>query len=164
MSKAILRPHFEQIWNSKDASGIERFIAPDYRGFETEALISGVAGYTAHFATLTTAFPDLRLTIEVLLEGDGRAAARYVVEASSGCCSSSAASPGPSRSLPCSFEVERNSSPVTCPASSWSGARAGAPVPTAALPTARSGGLRRSAGRRSAPHPAQRRLGGCVSL
>ena len=81
MSKAILRAHFEQIWNSKDASGIERFIAPDYRGFETEALIAGVAGYKEHFATLTTAFPDLRLTIEVILEGDGRAAARYVVEA-----------------------------------------------------------------------------------
>ena len=81
MSKAILRAHFEQIWNNKDASGIERFIAPDYRGFETEALIAGVAGYKEHFATLTTAFPDLRLTIEVILEGDGRAAARYVVEA-----------------------------------------------------------------------------------
>ena len=81
MSKAILRAHFEQIWNHKDASGIERFIAPDYRGFETEALISGIAGYKEHFATLTTAFPDLRITIEVILEGDGRAAARYVVEA-----------------------------------------------------------------------------------
>jgi predicted ester cyclase len=81
MSKAILRAHFEQIWNNKDASGIERFIAPDYRGFETEALISGIAGYKEHFATLTTAFPDLRLTIEVILEGDGRAAARYFVEA-----------------------------------------------------------------------------------
>jgi predicted ester cyclase len=81
MSKAILRAHFEQIWNNKDASGIERFIAPDYRGLETEALISGIAGYKEHFETLTTAFPDLRLTIEVLLEGDGRAAARYFGEA-----------------------------------------------------------------------------------
>ena len=81
MSKAILRAHFEQIWNHKDASGIERFIAPGYRGFEAEALIAGIAGYKEHFETLTTAFPDLRLTIEVLLEGDGRAAARWVMEA-----------------------------------------------------------------------------------
>ena len=81
MSKAILRAHFEQIWNNKDASGIKRFIAPAYRGFETEALISGIAGYKAHFATLTTAFPDLRRTIDVLLEGDGRAGARSVAEA-----------------------------------------------------------------------------------
>lgn len=81
MSKAILRAHFEQIWNNKDASGIERFIAPTYRGFESEALISGIEGYKQHFETLTTAFPDLRITIEVILEGEDRAAARYFVEA-----------------------------------------------------------------------------------
>ncbi len=81
MSKAILRAHFEQIWNNKDASGIERFIAPDYRGLDAEELISGIAGYKQHFETVTTAFPDLRITIEVLLEGDDRAAARWFVEA-----------------------------------------------------------------------------------
>ena len=81
MSKAILREHFEQIWNNKDASGIERFIAPNYRGFDGAELISGIAGYKQHFVTITTAFPDLRITIEVILEGDGRAAARWFVEA-----------------------------------------------------------------------------------
>jgi predicted ester cyclase len=81
MSVAIFRAHIEQIWNSKDASGIQRFIAPAYRGFETEALISGIAGYKEHFAALTTAFPDLRITIDVALEGADRAAARYVVVA-----------------------------------------------------------------------------------
>jgi predicted ester cyclase len=81
MSKAILRAHIEQIWNRKDASGIERFIAPDYRGFDAEEAISGIEGYKHHFETLTTAFPDLRITIEVILEGGDRAAARYVVEA-----------------------------------------------------------------------------------
>ena len=45
MSKAILREHFEQIWNNKDASGIERFIAPNYRGFDGAELISGIEGY-----------------------------------------------------------------------------------------------------------------------
>jgi predicted ester cyclase len=81
MSKAILREHFEQIWNNKDASGIERFIAPNYRGFDGAELISGIEGYKQHFVTITTAFPDLRITIEVILEGDGRAAARWFVEA-----------------------------------------------------------------------------------
>lgn len=81
MSKAILRAHFEQIWNNKDASGIERFIAPGYRGLDAEALISGVEGYKEHFEEITAAFPDLRLTIEVLLEGDDRAAARWFMEA-----------------------------------------------------------------------------------
>jgi predicted ester cyclase len=86
MSKAIFQAHIEQIWNNKDASGIERFIAPNYRGFDAAELISGIEGYKQHFVTLTTAFPDLRITIEVILEevireGETRAAARFVVEA-----------------------------------------------------------------------------------
>jgi predicted ester cyclase len=85
MSEAVFRAHFEQIWNQRDASAIARFIAPTYRGFEADELIAGVAGYTQHFETLTTAFPDLRLTIDVLfaaVERDAsRVAARYVAEA-----------------------------------------------------------------------------------
>ena len=85
MSEAVFREHFEQIWNNKDAGAIERFIAPTYRGFDAEELISGVAGYKQHFETITTAFPDMRIAIDVILEEparDGtRVAARYVVEA-----------------------------------------------------------------------------------
>ena len=53
MSKAIFREHFEQIWNRKDASGIERFIAPTYRGFHAAELISGIEGYKHHLASRT---------------------------------------------------------------------------------------------------------------
>ena len=81
MSKAIFRAHFEQIWNNKDASGIERFIAPNYRGFDAAELISGIDGYKQHFLTITTAFPDMRITIEVILEEADRVAARWFVEA-----------------------------------------------------------------------------------
>jgi len=81
MSKAIFRAHFEQIWNNKDASGIERFIAPNYRGFDAAELISGIEGYKHHFVTITTAFPDMRITIDVILEEADRVAARWVVEA-----------------------------------------------------------------------------------
>jgi hypothetical protein len=59
MSKAVFREHFEQIWNRKDASAIERFIAPTYRGFDAAELIAGIEGYKHHFVTITTAFPDL---------------------------------------------------------------------------------------------------------
>ncbi|MGH8563094.1 MAG: ester cyclase [bacterium] len=81
MSKAIFRAHFEQIWNNKDASGIERFIAPNYRGFDAAELISGIEAYKQHFVTITTAFPDMRITIEVILEEEDRVAARWFVEA-----------------------------------------------------------------------------------
>ena len=53
MSKRIFSEHIEQIWNNKDANGIERFIAPNYRGFDGEEVISGLAGYKEHFVTLT---------------------------------------------------------------------------------------------------------------
>jgi steroid delta-isomerase-like uncharacterized protein len=78
---SIIREHFEQIWNNKDVSGIERFIAHDYRGFDAAELISGIAGYKQHFETITTAFPDLRITIEVLMAEENREAARWLVEA-----------------------------------------------------------------------------------
>jgi steroid delta-isomerase-like uncharacterized protein len=81
MSKAIFRAHFEQIWNNKDASGIERFIAPTYRGFDAAELIAGIEGYKHHFVTITTAFPDLRITIDIILGEADRVAARWVVEA-----------------------------------------------------------------------------------
>lgn len=81
MSKAIFQEHFEQIWNNKDASAIERFIAPNYRGFDAVEVISGIEGYKQHFETITTGFPDLRIAIEVILEEEDRVAARWFVEA-----------------------------------------------------------------------------------
>ena len=82
MSEAVFRAHYEQIWNNKDASGIPRFIAPNYRGHDPSepAVISGVEGYKLHFKTITTAFPDLRLTIEGILGVDERVAARWLAE------------------------------------------------------------------------------------
>ena len=52
MSKAVFREHFEQIWNNKDVSGIERFIAPNYRGFDADHRL-GVPGADASY------LPDL---------------------------------------------------------------------------------------------------------
>ena len=80
MSKRIFSEHIEQIWNNKDASGIERFIAPTYRGFEAAEVISGLEGYKEHFVTLTTGFPDLRITIRDMQE-ENRVVARFSVEA-----------------------------------------------------------------------------------
>lgn len=80
MSKRVFSDHIEQIWNNKDAGGIERFIAPNYRGFDGEEVISGLAGYKEHFRTLTSGFPDLRITIRDMQE-EGRVVARFSVEA-----------------------------------------------------------------------------------
>jgi steroid delta-isomerase-like uncharacterized protein len=83
MSKAIFQQHIEQIWNNKDRSGIERFIARNYRGFDPAdpEPILGIEGYKRHFVTLTTGFPDMRITIEDMAQEGERVAARYVVDA-----------------------------------------------------------------------------------
>ena len=78
MSKRIFSEHIEQIWNNKDASGIERFIARNYRGFDGEEVISGLAGYKEHFVRLTTGFPDLRITIRDMQE-ENRVVARFSI-------------------------------------------------------------------------------------
>ena len=80
MSKRIFHEHIEQIWNNKDASGIERFIAPNYRGFDADEVISGIEGYKQHFVTLTTGFPDLRITIRDMQE-ENRVVARFSIGA-----------------------------------------------------------------------------------
>jgi predicted ester cyclase len=79
-NKAIFSDHIEQIWNNGDASGIERFIAPNYVGFDAAEGISGIEGYKQHFETLTTAFSDIRITIEALLAEEDRVVGRFVVE------------------------------------------------------------------------------------
>lgn len=80
-NKAIFQQHLERIWNNKDAGSIERFIAPTYRGFDAEEVIAGIAGYKQHFTTLITAFPDLRITVQIILADDVRVGGRWVVEA-----------------------------------------------------------------------------------
>jgi C-1 hydroxylase len=82
MSIAVFRDHIEQIWNKGDASAIQRFIAPNYLGIDpAEEPISGIDGYRQHFARLTTAFPDLHITIDHIFGVNDQVAARFTVEA-----------------------------------------------------------------------------------
>ena len=82
MSIAVFRDHIEQIWNKGDASAIQRFIAPNYVGVDpAEEPISGIDGYRQHFARLTTAFPDLHITIDHIFGVNDQVAARFTVEA-----------------------------------------------------------------------------------
>jgi predicted ester cyclase len=62
---------------ARDGNRIEDFIAPNYRGFDADAIFSGIDGYKQHFVTITTGFPDLFLTIETILAEQDRVAARW---------------------------------------------------------------------------------------
>ncbi len=83
MSIAVFQASIEQIWNNGDASGIDRFISPNYLGVdpsEPEPIV-GIDGYKQHFQRLTTAFPDLHITIDHILGVNDLVAARWTVEA-----------------------------------------------------------------------------------
>jgi steroid delta-isomerase-like uncharacterized protein len=83
MSIAVFQESIEQIWNNGDASGIERFISPNYVGVDPAEpeVISGIEGYKQHFVRLTTAFPDLHITIDHIFGVNDQVAARFTVEA-----------------------------------------------------------------------------------
>jgi len=82
----VIRAHIEQIWNGKDPSGIPRFISPDYHGYDPAEpeVIRGVEGYERHYETLTTGFPDLRITVEHVLEVGEQVSVRWFVQATHG--------------------------------------------------------------------------------
>jgi predicted ester cyclase len=80
-NKAIYLDHFEVIWNAKQGDQLERFIAPRYQGFDVEEVISGIEGYKQHFLALSTAFPDVVITIHAILADQDLVSARYLVEA-----------------------------------------------------------------------------------
>ena len=69
---AIARLWFEEVWNKKDAAAIHRLFAPDSvaHGLPGGPLV-GPAAFEGIFNTFSTAFPDLRITVEqTITEGE----------------------------------------------------------------------------------------------
>jgi len=81
LNKTIYSDHFKVLWNGKRGDQLQRFIAPNYRGFDVEEVIAGFEEYKRHFLTLTTAFPDVVITIQSILAEQDLVSARYVVQA-----------------------------------------------------------------------------------
>jgi predicted ester cyclase len=79
-NRTIYRDHFEVLWNAKRGDQLERFIAPNYQGVDVEEVVAGSRGYKQHFLALTTAFPDVVITIHAILADQDVVSPRYVVE------------------------------------------------------------------------------------
>jgi len=74
---------WERAWTGRDPAAFGPLCTDDVH-YEDPLLavpLAGPAAIAKRAQSVWSAFPDLRLTIEVLLEGHRRAAARYVVEA-----------------------------------------------------------------------------------
>jgi steroid delta-isomerase-like uncharacterized protein len=71
-NKAIIRRHFDEIWNQGRLEVADEIVAPAYHShFPLPGQPPGIAGFKYAVRLLRTSFPDLHLTIDDLIaEGD----------------------------------------------------------------------------------------------
>src|SRR5689334_13085281 len=71
-NKAIIRRHFEEIWNGRRLDVAEQIVDPAYFShFPLPGQPAGIAGFRYAVEMLQSSFPDLTITIEDLIaEGD----------------------------------------------------------------------------------------------
>jgi steroid delta-isomerase-like uncharacterized protein len=82
-NKALVRKHFEQVWNGGDANAVTETLAPGYVGHDpnTATPVQGPEGYLTATAAFRAAFPDARFTIEELFGEGDRVVARLTLRA-----------------------------------------------------------------------------------
>lgn len=77
-NKQIARNFFDQIWNKKDESAIDRYIAPDAKGNDPD-FGSGREGFRKNWREWVEAFPDLHFEIVDLVSEDDKILTRWVL-------------------------------------------------------------------------------------
>ena len=71
INKALVRRNFEEGLNRRNFSTFDQLIAPDFVHHSFPASQKGPDGYKQILAVFTSAFPDLRVTLEdIVAEGD----------------------------------------------------------------------------------------------
>ncbi len=78
----MTRQCYEALWNQRDRSVIERWIAPDYVGYYTRQTdpIRGIPGFTKMVDELFLAFPDLQVSLEDVIASGDRVASRIRIQ------------------------------------------------------------------------------------
>jgi steroid delta-isomerase-like uncharacterized protein len=79
-NKQIVRRWFEDVWNRRDASAIPRLMAADAvaHGLTLEGQdLVGPKGFLPFHTSFTSAFGDLQIVLDDLIEEDDRVAARW---------------------------------------------------------------------------------------
>lgn len=76
--KQIATDFFEQIWNEKDESAIDRFIKDDAQGNDAD-FGSGREGFRTQWREWITAMPDLHFEIRDLIAEDDKVLTRWTL-------------------------------------------------------------------------------------
>ena len=86
-NKALVRRHFEELWNRKDLAAADELMAQDYLehavapfGQAEPGLVNGPAATRQTAQWLLAQFPDLQMTIEAMVAEGDTVAARVLSE------------------------------------------------------------------------------------
>lgn len=80
-NKAIVRRHFEEIWNQKRFDLADELVATDYLShLPLPGQPAGIEGFKYAVQMLLTAFPDLQHTIEDMIAEDDKVVSRLRVK------------------------------------------------------------------------------------
>jgi steroid delta-isomerase-like uncharacterized protein len=78
-NKALIRRHFDEIWNQGQLAVADEIVAPAYVShFPLPGQPPGIAGFKYAVQVLRTSFPDLHITIEDLISEGDKVVARLV--------------------------------------------------------------------------------------
>lgn len=78
-SKALVRRFYEDVINKGDMGLAEELLAPDYKEYPGVPGGSGLTGFKQFVAMVSTAFPDIRVTVEDLIAEEDKVVARVTV-------------------------------------------------------------------------------------
>jgi steroid delta-isomerase-like uncharacterized protein len=75
---ALIRRIFAQVWNKGNITIVGEIVSPKYTGHDPVIKHEpGIKAFGQHACQIRATFPDIKFTIEDLLEADGKVAVRW---------------------------------------------------------------------------------------
>lgn len=77
--KPLIQRWFDQVWNAKNADAIDELLAPDCRahGIQNGKILVGPREFREFHSGFCQAFPDLKFTVEDVLQEGNKTAVRF---------------------------------------------------------------------------------------
>lgn len=80
-NKALIRRHFDEIWNGRWLDIAKELVAPSYHShFPLPGQPAGIEGFVYAIRLLHASFPDLQITVEDLIAEGDRVVARLTAQ------------------------------------------------------------------------------------
>lgn len=75
--KTMAKRFYVEVWNNRDLSSLEEFIAPEYTVPDTQVPIQGPDGYRRFVENMLRTFPDIHFTLEEFIAAGDRTIVRW---------------------------------------------------------------------------------------